>query len=126
MASSDLLGVIMAKTFRPQTLNRVADLVDDVRLNAFGRLVQQQDLGLVSKARAMASCCCCPPLSTPPLRWSISFNTGNSSRTRSISPLAFALGQWRQSADFPPRLGWENIAALRDIAQTAPGALLRV
>jgi hypothetical protein len=53
-------------------LDGLPDLVDDGGLDALGRLVQHQDASVsVNNARAMANCCCWPPLSTPPLRFSI-------------------------------------------------------
>ena len=52
---------------------RVADVLDDRRLDALGRLVEDQQLaGRSASARPMASCCCWPPERSPPRRCSIS------------------------------------------------------
>ena len=46
-----------------------ADVLDDRRLDAFGRLVEDQQLRARRRARgAIASCCCWPPERSPPRR----------------------------------------------------------
>ena len=59
-----------------ETHDHVLDLLDDVGLDSLGRFIEQDDLGSVSSARAMASCCCWPPDRFPPRRLSSSFSTG--------------------------------------------------
>ena len=59
----------------------VADLVDDVGLDALGRLVEDDELGLDRQRAPIASCCCWPPDRSPPRRRSIFFSTGNSVKT---------------------------------------------
>ena len=50
---------------------RLADLIDDVRLDAFGRFIEDEHLG-IREQRARWPIVAAVRLSTPPLRWSIS------------------------------------------------------
>ena len=47
-------------------VERVGDILDDRRLDALCRLIEQQHLGLETNVRAWASCCRCPPEALPP------------------------------------------------------------
>ena len=53
---------------RAQIADGAADVLDDRGLDAFGRLVEQQQRGRMTSARPIASCCCWPPDRSPPRR----------------------------------------------------------
>ena len=103
-----------------------ADVLDDRRLDALGRLVEHEQASApAASARAMASCCCWPPERSPPRRCSICFSTGNSSnsslRHRRAARLV-ARPICRFSCD---REASEDLAALRHVADAAAHALVR-
>ena len=64
-----------------QAPEAVPDLLAHERREAFGRLVENQEMGLVTSARPMASICCSPPESWFPMFSARSASRGKRSKT---------------------------------------------
>ncbi len=102
-----------------QVDDRPADILDDRRLDAFGRLVEDEKLGRVTRARPIASCCCWPPERSPPRRPSMSEDREQIEAPRR-GRARRAGGSHSPSSRFSrTREQRKDLAALRHVAEAA-------